>query len=79
MPWGHELTANFEAFTQCTTGIERLTKSNVSVYLPVTEVENVQLPADTGYFLGSDKFFEQIGAVEAVPDRMIIFQGGLIG
>jgi hypothetical protein len=28
--------------------------------------------------VGSDDFFEQIGAVEAVPDRMIIYQGSLL-
>jgi hypothetical protein len=62
-------------YRQRTTGIERVTKFNVSVYLPVAEV---QLSANSGYFHGSDEFFEQIGAVEAVPDRMIIFQGSLI-
>lgn len=65
-------------FRQRTTGIERVTELNVSVYVPVAEVQNAQLPADSGYFHGSDEFFEQIGAVEAVPDRMIIFQGSLI-
>ena len=62
-------------YRQRTTGIERVTKSNVSVYAPVADV---QLPANLGYFHGSDEFFEQIGAVEAVPDRLIIFQGSLI-
>jgi len=59
-------------------GIERVTELNVSVFVPVAEVQNAQLPADSGYFHGSDEFFEQIGAVEAVPDRMIIFQGSLL-
>jgi hypothetical protein len=65
-------------FRQRATGIERVTELNVSVYVPVAEVQNAQLPADSGYFHGSDEFFEQIGAVEAVPDRMIIFQGSLL-
>ena len=65
-------------YRQRTTGIERVTDLNVSVYVPVAEVENAQLPADSGYFHGSDEFFEQIGAVEAVPDRLIIFQGSLL-
>ena len=47
------------------------------VYVPVAEVQIPQLPAGSGYFNGSDEFYEQIGAVEAVPDRMIIFQGSL--
>ena len=65
-------------FRQRTTGIERVTDLNVSVYVPVAEVQTAQLPADSGYFDGSDEFFEQIGAVEAVPDRMVIFQGSLL-
>ena len=65
-------------YRQRTTGIERVTELNVSVYVPVAEVQTAQLPADSGYFHSSDEFFEQIGAVEAVPDRMIIFQGSLL-
>lgn len=65
-------------YRQRTTGIERVTKLNASIYVPVAEVQNAQLPADSGYFHGSDEFFEQIGVVEAVPDRMIIFQGSLL-
>ena len=65
-------------FRQRATGIERVTELNVSAYVPVAEVQIPQLPEGSGYFHGSDEFFEQIGAVEAVPDRMIIFQGSLI-
>jgi hypothetical protein len=36
------------------------------------------LPGNSGYIHGSDPFFEQIGAVEAVPDRLIIYQGSLL-
>ena len=55
-----------------------MTEYNVSVYVPVAEAQIPQLPAGSGYFHGSDEFYEQIGAVEAVPDRMIIFQGSLL-
>ena len=65
-------------FRQRATGIERVTEFNVSSYVPVAEVQIPQLPSGSGYFHGSDEFFEQIGAVEAVPDRMIIFQGSLL-
>ena len=65
-------------FRQRATGIERVTKLNVSAYVPVAEVQIPQLPPDSVYFHGSDEFFEQIGAVEAVPDRMVIFQGSLL-
>jgi hypothetical protein len=36
------------------------------------------LPTDSGYILGSNPHYEQIGAVEAVPDRLIIYQGSLL-
>jgi hypothetical protein len=36
------------------------------------------LPANSGYILGSNPHYEQIGAVEAVPDRLIIYQGSLL-
>ena len=65
-------------YRQRATGIERVTEFNVSAYVPVAEVQIPQLPVDSGYFHGSDEFFEQIGAIEAVPDRMIIFQGSLL-
>lgn len=71
-------TSGTAFYRQRATGIERVTELNVSVYVPVAEVQTAQLPADSGYFHGSDEFFEQIGAVEAVPDRMIIFQGSLL-
>ena len=65
-------------YRQRATGIERVTEFNVSSYVPVAEVQIPQLPPGSGYFHGSDEFFEQIGAVEAIPDRMIIFQGSLL-
>jgi hypothetical protein len=65
-------------YRQRATGIERVTELNVTVFVQVAEVQIVQLPSDSGYFHGSDEFYEQIGAVEAVPDRMIIFQGSLL-
>ena len=65
-------------YRQRATGIERVTELNASVFVQVAEVQIVQLPSDSGYFHGSDEFYEQIGAVEAVPDRLIIFQGSLL-
>ena len=71
-------TSGTAFYRQRATGIERVTDSNASVYVAVAEVQIPQLPAGSGYFHGSDEFYEQIGAVEAVPDRMIIFQGSLL-
>ena len=65
-------------YRQRSTGIERVTDLNVSIFVPVAQVQATQLPEDAGYIAGSDQFFEQIGAVEAVPDRLIIYQGSLL-
>lgn len=65
-------------YRQRTTGIEQVTDLNVSTFVPVAQVEVANLPADSGYIAGSDPFFEQIAAVEAVPDRLIIYQGSLL-
>ena len=61
-----------------TTGIERVTPANVNRFVAVANAESKKLPADSGYVHGSDNFYEQIGAVEAVPDRMIIYHGSLL-
>ena len=65
-------------YRQRSTGIERVTDLNVSTFVPVAQVQAAQLPADSGYIHGTDEFFEQIGAIEAVPDRLIIYQGSLL-
>lgn len=65
-------------YRQRSTGIERVTELNVSIFVPVAQVQAARLPAGSGYVAGSDEFFEQIGAVEAVPDRLIIYQGSLL-
>jgi len=46
--------------------------------VPVAQLQAAQLPAGSGYITGSDSFYEQIGAVEAVPDRLVIYQGSLL-
>ena len=61
-----------------TTGIERVTPANVNRFVPIASAESKKLPADSGYMHGSDDFYEQIGAVEAVPDRMVIYHGSLL-
>jgi hypothetical protein len=65
-------------YRQRATGIERVTDLNVSTFVPVAQVQAAQLPADSGYIAGSDTFYEQIEAVEAVPDRLLIYQGSLL-
>lgn len=65
-------------YRQRSTSIERVTEANLEIFARTAQLEAAELPADSGYINGSDAFFEQIGAVEAVPDRMIIYQGSLL-
>jgi hypothetical protein len=65
-------------YRQRTTGIERVTEFNASSFVSVAQVQAAQLSPDAGYISGSDAFYEQIGAVEAVPNRLIIYQGSLL-
>ena len=65
-------------YRQRSTGIERLTDANLATFVRAAQAEAAALPADSGYILGSNEFFEQIAAVEAVPDRLIIYPGSLL-
>lgn len=65
-------------YRQRSTGIEQVTEANVSTFVRTATAEGAQLPPDSGYINGSNAFFEQIGAVEAVEDRLIIYQGSLL-
>lgn len=65
-------------YRQRSTGIERVTEDNLATFVRTAQAEAALLPADSGYICGSDDFFEQIGAVEAVPDRLVIYQGSLL-
>ena len=65
-------------YRQRSTGIERVTDANIAKFVTTAEAQAVMLPADSGYIRGSDQYFEQIGAVEGVTDRLIIYQGSLL-
>jgi hypothetical protein len=65
-------------YRQRSTGIERVTESNIATFVRTAEREAALLGPESGYIQGSDAYFEQIGAVEAVPDRLIIYQGSLL-
>jgi hypothetical protein len=65
-------------YRQRATGIERVTEANLAQFVDTARSDAARLPADSGYIQGSDEYFEEIGAVEAVPDRMIIYQGSLL-
>lgn len=60
------------------TGIERVTAANMSRLVAAAKLEAEGLPADAGYIHGSDPFYEEIGRVEAVPDRLVLYHGSLL-
>ena len=65
-------------YRQRSTGIERVTDNNVEAFVLAAKSEAAALAADSGYIRGSDEFFEQIGSVDAIPDRLVIYQGSLL-
>ena len=65
-------------FRQRSTGIEEVTESNVGRFVSTAKAEGARLPAESGYIRGSNAFFEQIGEVEAVPDRLVLYRGCLL-
>jgi Family of unknown function (DUF6445) len=65
-------------YRQRSTGIERVTEANIATFVTTAEAQAAMLPPDSGYIRGSDQYFEQIGAVEGVADRLIIYQGSLL-
>ena len=65
-------------YRQRSTGIERVTEENLAAFVGKAKAEAAGLAPDSGYIHGSDEFYEQIGAIEAVPDRLIIYQGSLL-
>jgi hypothetical protein len=65
-------------YRQRSTGIERVTERNISQFVMTAERDSAMLPKGSGYIHGSNEFYEQIGMVDAVPDRMLIYQGSLL-
>jgi hypothetical protein len=65
-------------YRQRSTDIERITEANVARFVTTAEREAALLPRDSGYISDSDEYFEQVAAVEAVPDRLLIYQGGFL-
>ena len=58
--------------------IERVTEANLEQFVRAAKADAARLPPQAGYIHGPNQFFEQIGAVEAIPDRLIIYQGSLL-
>ena len=62
-------------YRQRTTGIERITDANRAQFIAAAQREAADW---TGYIGGSTPSFEQLDAVEAEPDRVIVYQGSLL-
>jgi len=63
-------------YRQRATGIEVVDETNVSGF--VTMAKRAAAARAAAYISGTDAHFEQIGAVEGVPDRLIIYRGNLL-
>jgi hypothetical protein len=59
-------------------GIERVTNDNVGDYVQSAQAAAESLPPDSGYINASNEYYQQIGMVEAVPDRLIMYHGSLL-
>lgn len=62
-------------YRQRSTGIEVVTEDNVDSFFARG---GGNAPPGSGYIRGSNDSYEQIGAIEAVPDRLVIYQGSLL-
>jgi hypothetical protein len=65
-------------YRQRSTGIERITDANVDTFVRTARRESAAPAATSGYIQGSDAHFEQIGAVDGIADRLIIYHGSLL-
>jgi hypothetical protein len=63
-------------YRQRATGIEMVDEANVSRFVATAKRDATARPA--AYINGTDAYFEQIGAVEGVPDRLMIYRGNLL-
>jgi hypothetical protein len=60
------------------TGIERVTPANVGRLVATARPQAAGLSGEAGYIHGSDPHYEEIGRVDAVPDRLVIYHGSLL-
>lgn len=65
-------------YRQRSTNIERVTAENLDLFVETAKSEMGTLPDDSGYILGSNALFEEVGRIDAVPDRMVMYQGSFL-
>lgn len=62
-------------YCQRETGIEMVDSANVDAFVSAAKRDSTNL---SGYTVASNDYFEQTAAIEAMPDRLIIYQGCLL-
>ena len=65
-------------FRQRATGIEQVTDRNIADFIRTAERDAALASPRAGYIGGSDAHFEETARVEAVSDRLLIYQGSLL-
>ena len=65
-------------YRQRLTGIERVTEVNVGIFIAAARAAESRMSEGAGYIVDSNHSYEQIGAINAVPDRLLIYQGSLL-
>jgi hypothetical protein len=65
-------------YRQRSTGIERVSETNFERFVAAAAREIDSVPEDVGYIQGSNDHFETIASVDAVPNRLIIYQGSVL-
>lgn len=68
-------TAGTAFYRQRSTGIERVSAANLNAFVAHARQQSESV---SGYLADSDAAFEQIGFVEGVADRLVIYQGCLL-
>lgn len=62
-------------YRQRSTGIEVVDDATVGRFVAAARAESVAM---SGYIRQSDAYFEQVGAVEGLADRLVIYRGNLL-
>lgn len=62
-------------YRQRSTGIELVTEDNRAAFIAAARAESEEL---AGYINASNAHFDQIGRIDAVPDRLVIYRGALL-
>lgn len=63
-------------YRQRETGIETVRKDNVDVFVSVAR--RVANESDGAYIAGSNNHYEEIGRIEAIPDRLAVYRGAAL-